>query len=97
MFVLLQYLGGQLAQYSKEAKAKISELQMKLMEQEYNIRQEVSQEFSEQLTEIEDKHMYVSFLSLPLSFSSHRLALIYMYMYMYVHGIEFIQYWKLYD
>ena len=33
---------------------------MKLIEQEYHIRQEVSQEFSEQLTEIEDKHMWVT-------------------------------------
>ena len=42
----------------EEAKAKMSELQVKLIEQEYNIRQEVSQEFSEQLTDIEDKHMW---------------------------------------
>lgn len=60
-FVLFwQSLRGQLAQFTEEARAKISELQVKLIEQEYNIRQEVSQEFSEQLTEIEDKHMYTN-------------------------------------
>ena len=52
-----QYLNGQLSLCMEEAKAKMSELQVKLIEQEYNIRQEVSQEFSEQLTDIEDKHM----------------------------------------
>ena len=51
-----QCLSDQLAQCTEEAKAKISELQVKLIEQEYSIRQEVSQEFSEQLTEIEKQH-----------------------------------------
>ena len=37
--------------------AKIKELRVKLIELEYNVRKEVSQEFAEQLTEIEDKHM----------------------------------------
>ena len=55
---VFQYLSGRLAQYTEEAQAKVSQLQVKLIEVEYHIRQEVSQEFSEQLTEIEDKHMW---------------------------------------
>ena len=38
---------------------KVSELQVRLIEMEYSVRKEVSQEFTEQLTEIEDKHMWV--------------------------------------
>lgn len=51
-----QFLNDQLAQCKEEAVAKVNELQVKLIELEYNVRKEVSQEFAEQLTEIEDKH-----------------------------------------
>ena len=34
----------------------MSELEVKLLEQEYVIRQEVCREFNEQLIEIEEKH-----------------------------------------
>ena len=52
-----QVLNDQLSQFKEEAMAKVKELQVKLIEMEYNVRKEVSQEFAEQLTEIEDKHM----------------------------------------
>ena len=34
----------------------VKELKVELLEQEYRIRQEVSKEFAEQLTEIEEEH-----------------------------------------
>ena len=52
-----QVLNDRLSQLKEEAMAKVKELQVKLIEMEYNVRKEVSQEFAEQLTEIEDKHM----------------------------------------
>lgn len=55
---VFQLLSDQLAQYKEEAVTKVNELQVKLIEMEYNVRKEVSQEFAEQLTEIEDKHMW---------------------------------------
>lgn len=57
MSFAFQVLNDQLSQCKEEAMAKVKELQVKLIEMEYNVRKEVSQEFAEQLTEIEDKHM----------------------------------------
>ena len=52
----VQVLEGQLISEKNEAKKKLSELQVAMLKQEYVIRQEVTKEFHEQLTEIEEQH-----------------------------------------
>ena len=37
----------------------VQELKIEILEQEYQIRKEISKEFAEQVTEIEDEHEYV--------------------------------------
>ena len=55
----LQVLELQLSKLEEKANAKVNELEIKLLEREYHIRQEVCREFNEQLIEIEEKHRWV--------------------------------------
>lgn len=52
-------LEEQLLHEKNDAKKKISRLQVELIQQEYVLRQEVTKEFHEQLTEIEEQHRWV--------------------------------------
>ena len=54
-----QTLEIKLSECKRAAQKQKAELELKLLEQEYNIRQEVSKEFNQQLIEIEDKYWYV--------------------------------------
>ncbi len=46
-------------------KRKVREMAAEMLEQEYIIRKEVSKEFSEQLTVVEEEHRYVGFQGCP--------------------------------
>ena len=52
---LLQHLKEQLQYCIDKAKDEVAELKVKLWENEYKIRQQVSQEYNQQIVEIEEK------------------------------------------
>ena len=54
----LQVLELQLSKLEEKANSKVNELEIKLLEREYHIRQEVCREFNEQLIEIEERHRW---------------------------------------
>lgn len=53
----------------------VSSLRCELREKEYRVRQEVCQEFNEQLIEIEDNHRYSMYSSFPPFIPSHTHSL----------------------
>lgn len=52
----LKHLLAELQLAVDTSKQKVKQLNAEMLQQEYRIRQEISKEFAEQLTEIEEEH-----------------------------------------